>query len=267
MRRKGESVTLDANKLPLTHRVTALAAAYLNNLGCKPVETEVPIRPGWIADVASYWYPTQTEVKKLGLNKNVAALYEGNPSDYRKVMDWVVGEGLLTVVAEVKVSRSDFAADARKWTTDVSPANLCFLAYPTGVVEALPRGWYGIETTKDGSRIQKIHRAYTRFHAQFSAQQLDLVAAVGIRRDHRTRHRAVSDWLKAYRVEDRTKQAQYSAADLLHGLAEWVQGEGWRADRSLRDVLSKLGLKKVPAYAREAVAYFETLREEGKEKV
>ena len=58
---------LDLNKTPLTHRITALAAAFLDAHGFKPVETEVPVASGWVADVASFVYPTMTEAKKLRL--------------------------------------------------------------------------------------------------------------------------------------------------------------------------------------------------------
>ena len=61
---------LDRNKTDLTHRLTALAEGHLTVLGCKPIETEVPVG-GFIVDVAGFTYPTMTEMKKGKLLKRV----------------------------------------------------------------------------------------------------------------------------------------------------------------------------------------------------
>src|SRR5690242_1203826 len=59
--------TMDRNKTELTHRVTAAASLYLSECGFKPVETEVPIEQGWIADIAGACQPTPTELTKMKL--------------------------------------------------------------------------------------------------------------------------------------------------------------------------------------------------------
>jgi len=58
----------DQNKTELTRKVTAGAATWLTNLGAKPVETEVHVRQGWIADLAAVWCPTRTEAQKDATN-------------------------------------------------------------------------------------------------------------------------------------------------------------------------------------------------------
>ncbi len=86
---------------------------------------------------------------------------------------------------------------------------------------------------------------------------IDFLAQVGIRRDHRTRHRAITDCLKAYRAEDVEKKKRFSTARLLEGLAAWLQGTGYQSDRPLREALSDFGVEKVPDYLDPVIDYFE----------
>ncbi len=276
---------LDNNKTALTHRVTAVAIAYLSGLGCKPIETEVPIRPGWIADVASYWEPTWTEVKKFRLHRKLvemlgidladydimrsrveqikeAAKLIGMDFDESALLSRIAGDGPFTVLCEVKVTKADFAKSPGKWLAvmGTTPAHLCFIAYPHGIVDKLPWGWYGIETSADGRRKRKVHRS-GRLLAQHVGATLDFVAAVGVRRHHRTTYAATRDWAKMYRAEESEKQVRYSTGDLLRCVAEWLQGEGYSADKTLKAALERAGLAKSPKYADEAIAFFEQLRE------
>ena len=256
---------LDDNKTGLTHRATATAAAYLDALGCKPVETEVAIRDGWIADLASYWYPIMAEAKKLHLDRRAREILgvtpETQPHDF---LPRAYGSGPFTVLVEVKTAWSDFKRDDRKWRPDPWPAHICFVAYPAGVVpkEDLPKGWYGLELSKNGSTLRKIHRAFTQPHPQHSGMVIDFLAAVGIRRDHRTRHAATKAWAKASRAEDREREVEYSTARLMEGLVRWIQGKHWQSKRCLADVLPELGIKKTPKYLREAIEFFESLRKD-----
>ncbi len=257
----------DRNKTALTHRVTAVAAASLDSLGCKPVETEVAIAPGWIADVASYWYPTRTEGKRFGMQKMPfpARLLDGGSGDDldMRIRCWCAGP--LTVVVEVKTTRGDFNGDT-KWLRP-PPAHICIVAFPRGVVDKVPDGWYGLETNATGDRVQKWHRSYAEIHPQHPGLVLDFVAQVGIRRDHRSRYGAFRDWARAYRAEDTEKKKLYSAARLLEGLADWVQGKrtlvNVEPSQTLRDILPTLGIEKVPSYLSDPIDYFESLRHDG----
>jgi len=202
-----ESTTLDRNKTALTHRTTALAAAYLDGIGCKPVETEVPVCAGWVADVASYWYPTQSEAKKLRLAKLAKELAPNGVLE-RNAIPHVYGHGPFSVLVEVKTSRADFTQDKRKWLGQ-PPANLCMVAFPTGIIEVeeIPKGWYGIEVSKEATQVRKFHWINCRLHAQHPGVLVDFIAAVGIRRDHRTTRRATVDWWKAYNATEGEKRA------------------------------------------------------------
>lgn len=250
----------DRNKTALTHRVTAVAAASLDSMGCKPVETEVMIARGWIADVASYWYPSHSEAKRLRLHEvtlPTRLIDDGDDELDMRFRLW--GGGPFTVAVEVKTTAADFSGD-RKWSLPY-PANICVLAFPRGVVKDIPKGWYGLETNMAGDRVLKWHRIAGDIHPQHPGVSLDFVAQVGIRRDHRTRGRAFKDWAKAYRAKDGEKKTQYSAARLMNGLASWLQGTHDRSGCALRDVLPGLGIKKLPFYLDDAIEYFEAIRE------
>ncbi len=247
---------LDANKTPLTHRVTALAAAYLDGIGCKPVETEVPVASGYVVDVGGIWSPTPTEIKRLGMSPAV----KKRIGDVENVLR-LVGHGPLAVIAEVKTTRPDFLGD-RKWLLP-PPAHLCCLAYPSSILkpDELPKGWYGLETSAEGTRIRKVHRPMNWPHPMHPGLLLDFVVAVAVRRDHRTRYAAARDWVRSYTAEEREEKKIYSAARLLGRLADWLQHKGWRAEGGLAEMLPDLDIKKLPVRSAEAVKYFEALRE------
>jgi len=254
-------IELDRNKSALTHRMTATAAAYLDGLGCKPVETEVQIRRSWIADLASYWYPTQTEARRLGLLRKAREMFGIEDGRLSELIPRTFGYGPFTVIIEVKATKPDFHKDHRKWTGDF-PAHICFVAFPIGMLgkEEIPTGWYGLEMSQNGQQLHKVHRHFGMPHAQHPGLALDFVAAVGIRRDHRTRYTASRAWLKAYRAQDSERERQYSASRLLCGLADWIQGIGCNRERPLLEVLPELGIKKTPDYAEKAIGFFESVK-------
>jgi hypothetical protein len=253
----------DDNKTALTHRVTAAAAIYLDGLGVKPVESEVEIRPGWIADLAGYWYATLTESKRLGLADKACEML-GIELRYREeAIPRVYGSHLFTVLVEVKASRSDFTRDTRKWLSE-PPANICFLAYPTGLLEEteLPTGWHGLEMTKDGGRLRKVHRRNGRVFAQHSGLALDFVAAVGIRRDHRTRYAATRAMVKAWRTADGERRRNGNAGSLVRTIAQWITGER-RLKETLREELDLFcGVRKMPEYCDRHLATLESLKKD-----
>lgn len=256
----------DDNKTALTHRATATAAAYLDALGCKPIETEVQVRAGWVADLASYWYPTLTEARRLRLTNRAREILGVSASvEDRELIPRVYGSGPLTVLVEVKSQRADFLADQRKWQPGDWPAHICCLAYPTGVVDdnELPAGWYGLKLSKAGNKLLNMRRTFARPHPQHMGLVLDFVAAVGIRRDHRTRYAAMRAWAKASRAVDRKRRISYSASGLLCHLAHWLQGAGPLADFPFSGLLRLLGINSLSKEAGNAIQFFEELKRDG----
>jgi hypothetical protein len=167
------------------------------------------------------------------------------------------GHGPLTVLSEVKVTRADFLQDRKRY---IEPAaNVCILTYTPKVLKSekeLPPYWFGLRLSEDGTKLTKVVRNGWVF-SQHPGRTLDFIAQVAIRRDHRSRYRATRDWIKAYRAKDSERQRQYSAARLLMGISDWLEGEGHRPDRSLVDVLPELGVKKIPSYLLHAVESLE----------
>lgn len=63
----------DYNKTAITKTITAAALTYLDERGCKPIETEVLAAAGWISDLAAVVCPTITELTLLKLIKRKPA--------------------------------------------------------------------------------------------------------------------------------------------------------------------------------------------------
>lgn len=198
---------LDANKSDLTHRITALASGYMSAIGCKPVETEVTVAAGWIADVASFFYPTMTELKHAKLlNKFLCTENFKHAHDRADYFGRQYGM-MLTVLAEVKISKADFSADLeRKFKTGA--AHLNYLAYPNSLNEFVESKidyqflgrWGRLVCSDNGERILKIHapRSVWPLH---SGEIVDFVCQVAIRRDHRTSKVWLRDMLRSYRAD------------------------------------------------------------------
>lgn len=201
------SEPLDRNKSDRTHRATAVAATWLDGIGCKPVETEVYVDQGWIADLAAFWSPTRTEMKRVKLHKMIAE-WEG-PDAIGDPFDYLAGRMAtrLTVVAEVKVDAADFKRDiGRKYCMDNrmptmrAPAHLLLLVGPKSAIGArAPWDWGWLETSECCTRALRWHPSW-RFHPQAPGQIEDVIAGVAIRRDHNTRYESLRRVLKSYRA-------------------------------------------------------------------
>jgi len=231
---------LDKNKTPKTHRATAIVSAYLDARGFKPIETEVRVYNGWIADLASFVYPTMTETKKLKLTgyKNILgeAKIEFNDFIYRYSTP-------LTAIVEVKVTRQDFKIDMeRKFSGQIFPAHLCYLAYPRGIIEEPPVGWVGLELDKECQRLLRVTRSvlkrnkynYTFVHPQNPGDTIDLIANVAIRREHRTRYQAMRDWLKSYRAKEKQDQKVSDVSELLYWIEKILDGKTRKTETILQ---------------------------------
>lgn len=201
---------LDRNKTNLTHKITALAAAYLEILGCKPIETEVSLSDGTIVDVASFTYPTMTELKQGKLLKRIIGDEVLADHQRDQLFNYRYG-GILTVAVEVKTSLADFKKDlGRKYDPKKGthiPAHLCYLAMPKSLIEKIEgiefwRSWGLLTCSNNGEQILKVSAPWY-VNPLHPYEIIDLIAQVAIRRDHRTRYRAMRDFLKSYRGRER----------------------------------------------------------------
>ena len=225
---------IDKNKTATTHHITAAAAAYLHMRGCKPIETEVGVIKYGIADIASFIYPTSTEVGKLKIR--------------RLWQDALYGE-LLTVVVEVKASRSDFQRDTKR-KFNIFPSHLCYLAYPKGLLspDEIPEGWFGLEAAKDEQSIWRTHWQKGAIHNPDAGTVLWTVAAIAIRRDHRTRYSAMRDYIRAVRAKQSDSKRCQRIRYLLEAVVGFLEGKDYRGvetkNKDIVEVLRWYGLKE-----------------------
>jgi hypothetical protein len=249
----------DRNKTELTHTVTDAVVHYLDGLGFKPVETEVPICEGWIADVAGVIQPTYTEAVQMKLIKaRPRCDYHRYARDevYRArhdALDAAVNATLaalpdpLTAIVEVKTSRGDFRGD-RKWAAE-PPANLCYLAVPRGMLrpDEYPQGWHVVEVSDNGTpRVA----ARGEMFAVRLEQQMRTVLAIAIRRDHFTRHARLREDQKAERIRQNGEQSLTRVRTAVRAVAQIVRGEG----ESVEEILSWHSIRNLPPHLIEELS-------------
>ena len=97
---------------------------------------------------------------------------------------------ILTAVIEVKVTRSDFLRERKTKFERSAPANLCYLAYPKGVLKTdeVPRGWQGFEADINCNRLNRKHWTYPTVHPQHPGNTAEFLLALAARTDRRTRY-------------------------------------------------------------------------------
>lgn len=220
----------DRNKTALTKSVTAAALSYLDERGCKPIETEVPICTGWVADLAGVLSPTQTELVLLKLIKRRP---QYNQPGYREWYEMAQAtQKLMTVIVEVKTSRSDFAGD-RKWTMDC-PSNLAYLAIPNDLVvgpEEFPNGWGVLSYSAASSSVRCIR--IPKCHEITVDQQLGVVLQVAIRRDNNTRYARLRELQREIRQDRNADVSRTRLLTAMRAMKSIVEGKHSTVEESL----------------------------------
>jgi hypothetical protein len=251
----------DRNKTAITHDVTQAVAAWMDERGFKPVETEVPMpsssvdEKGWIADLAGVISPTQTELVNLGfLPRKPKWVYPSTEAYRAKLAEWrqkaeaidrASLSGTYTCLVEVKTSRGDFLGD-RKWTADL-PVDMAYLAYPKGLISPgeWPELWGVLEFGND--RIRCL-RSPTINRSEMQ-QQFAVTLAIAIRRDHHTRFERWREYQKEQRIEEAETIKHTRLRDLARLLLRVQKGEG----ESLEWLLMMSGQRNLPEYVLEPI--------------
>jgi len=213
----------DQNKTELTKQITAATGFWLDERGAKPVETEVTIAWGWIADIAGVVCPTQTELQDLKLIRRKPSWKKSEEEKQAWEVEASVLNRLMTVVVEVKTSRSDFRGD-KKWEWE-PPADLCWLAVPAGLIAETerPKGWGILEYSE--KRDCMISKVVPPVRTTTAEQQRDLVYAVACRRDNHTRYEHINRLRKEYREEDKHRQSLTRVKDAMRAALSIARGE------------------------------------------
>lgn len=222
----------DRNKSPITHEVTDAVASWLDAHGFKPVETEVPLALGWVADLAGVICPTQTELIALQLIKRPPSWNEIHSlktkrrtwdADAYKAWQGTIDalRRTMTCLIEVKTSRADYCGD-KKWTL-TPPTDLAFVAFPRGLVKAeeWPTGW-GILEFHDGA-IKRLRAPTPQVTAD--SQQRDVILSIAIRRDHHTRYSRFREAQKETRLASATETSMARIRDIFRAVLSVARGE------------------------------------------
>jgi len=199
----------DTNKSPLTRAITVAAVLYLAKRGFKPIETEVPVLPGWVSDIAGVCVPTWTEAQKLKLlpkkDPERELVYQALPTP-------------LTAIVEVKLTRTDFLKDrVRKFQR--LPAHLCYLSVPRGLLtpDEWPTGWFVLEHNSKDGRINRLARHCEPSHVE-PQQSLWLLYEIALRRHNRTHRRFVADMGRQRTVQAGTRRIDAALRAVTHWL-------------------------------------------------
>lgn len=218
----------DQNKTEITKQITAATCFWLDERGCKPVETEVSVTRGWVADIASVICPSNTELQELKLIRRAPKWSKRVEREAWEAEISAISR-MMTVIVEVKTSRGDFLGD-KKWALPPM-ADLSWIAAPFGLIgkSERPLGWGILEYC--GVRDCMVTRCVPQIRMTTAEQQRNLIHAVACRRDNHTRYEHINRIRKEYREQDkqresltRVKDAMRAALSIAHGEYGSVEG-------------------------------------------
>jgi len=214
----------DRNKTVITRKVTAAAACYLEWRGCKPLETEVAICEGWVADVAGILNPTLTELVGLKFIKRRPKWQDGE-TVYR---DWWDAskqvQQLMTALVEVKTSRVDFQGD-KKWSLGI-PVNIAYLAVPEELGirdDELPAGW-GLLEYSAITEIVRLKRVPI-IQKVTVKQQRDVILEIAIRRDHHTRYQRMREFRRKAAIVNNADISRTRVSNAMRAMMSIIEGK------------------------------------------
>lgn len=199
----------DHNKTEITKELTAAVCRWLDERGAKPVETEVAVDTGWVADIATVLNPTETELQDLKLVRRKPGWAKREQREAWEVEAKPFNR-LMSVLIEVKTSRSDFLSDPkwlRAWPTD-----LCWLAVPVDLIgkSEWPSQWGILEYSTASTRL--FHRRCPMLNLTTTDQRLSVVYEIACRRDSHTRY----EHLRRIQREQRQDQNEHKSLTRVH---------------------------------------------------
>lgn len=243
----------DRNKTVITRTVTSAAVRYLEWRGCKPLETEVPICEGWVADVAGVLDPTITELVALKFIRPRPKWNFANPLDPRRddngYREWgkiaKKAQRLMTVLVEVKTSRGDFRGD-EKWSRPL-PVDIAYLAVPEDLglrVDEIPSSWGLLEYNAVTDCVRLGHPPVIQNVS--IEKQLDVVFQIALRRDHYTRHERMREFRRGIAITRNAEVSRTRILDAMRAMISIVEGKHGSVDGALE----WHGIKRIPDHDR-----------------
>jgi hypothetical protein len=231
----------DRNKTSLTKSVTQAALAYLDERGCKPIETEVTVCQGWVADLAGVLCPTMTELVLLRLIGRRPNRFGPAYEEWKTKLKQM--QRLMTVLVEVKTSRSDFYDD-RKWKLS-QPTNLAYLAIPNDLPikpEEYPEAW-GILSYSSGTKLMRCVRPPELRPVRVD-DQLSVILEIAVRRDNNTRYERLRELQREIRCDQNVRINRMRMTTAMQAVLSIVRGH----HESVEGVLDYYGVKEISAH-------------------
>lgn len=235
----------DRNKTDLTKLVTQDALNYLDERGCKPIETEVSICEGWTADLAGVLNPTITELGLLKLIKSRPKY--GKPGYEVWYQNACAIQNLMTVIVEVKTSRSDFCGD-KKWKLS-KPANLAYLAIPNDLkvsLDEFPAGW-GILAYYEKASMRCVR--VPEINSVSIEQQLSVILEIAVRRDNNTRYERLRQLRREISKNANGEVSRTRMLTAFRAMQSIVEGK----HGSIEGALEYHGVRKIPDFYIEEI--------------
>jgi hypothetical protein len=206
------------------------------------VETEVSICTGWVADIAAILDPTITELLRMKLiNHQPKHTDEVGYRQWREAAKHV--QRLMTVLVEVKTSRSDFRRDI-KWSIPI-PADIAYLAIPKELevrFEEIPEPWGVLKYSgfTDGARLARPPTP----QKTTVEQQLEIAVQIAIRRDHHTRYARLREFRRGLVIARNAEISRDRGLAAMRAMISIVQAE----HGSIEATLEWHGIKHLPAF-------------------
>jgi len=237
------SDSVEANKSPLTHAITSGVQTYLKDKGFKPIETEVPVEPGWVADVASVIVPTNTELQNMKLvprkpawpsyvrtneenwwnnevNTKIRQKHEEKMKEWKAKVDAIPAP--LTALVEVKTTRSDWYGDP-KWNKS-SPTNLRYLAIPAGLLKRpeFPQGWFVLEFNVEGRLLRVAQEGIVS--SIDAEKRMWTIHEIALKRHHRTEAVWMRSVMKRFNARQTEYKQDYRVGNVIRALVDVLHG-------------------------------------------
>jgi hypothetical protein len=235
----------DRNKTEMTKAVTAAAVNYLAERGFKPVETEVPVCDGWVADIAGVVDPTTTELIKLRVLRRAPG-YDGRDvqsrySQWRAERDRVFK--VMTALVEVKASRSDFEGD-KKWTRQ-PPTDLAYLAIPCHLPIECPDGWGLLLYHPEVNCVRLVN--VPPMHEVTAAQQRDVILEIAMRQYNDIHYAGMKTSQREFRATETREVSRLRLFTALQAVVDIAE----HRHETLERTLEVHGIRDCPKYLME----------------
>lgn len=269
-----DSSELDRNKSPLTLKITSGVEVYLKDKGFKPIETEVPIEDGWVADVASVIVPTPTELIAMKLVPRKPRMADDwsfwrvkfgdkywETPEYKQKQAQVAEHTAqwnaliqayvppFTAVVEVKTTKGDFQRDD-KWIRP-SPVSLRYLAIPAGMLKRheYPQDWFILEFSAEGKLLRVAQEG--KFLEIPPEKKMWIIHNIALRRHHRTEHVWLRGVRKKFLAEQSEKKQHNRVSNIVMAMKDILYGIYATPEETMR--YHGVKWESLPFYAKKEI--------------